>query len=940
MNILKTIRILFYLLLPLLFGAQAQEKNISGQLTDKIPIDPEVKIGTLENGLTYYIRKNSKPENKIEFRLVVNAGSILENGQQLGLAHFVEHMAFNGSKNFEKNELVNYLQSIGVEFGADLNAYTSFDETVYMLPIPTEDPEVVKKGLQVLEDWAHQISFTDEEIDKERGVVLEEWRLGRGAAQRMRDQWFPVMFKDSRYAERLPIGTKEIIETADYETIRQFYRDWYRPDLMAVIAVGDLDQGEMEQMIREQFGKIEKRVGVKERKLFEVPDHDEIYVAVAKDKEAPFTQIQLINKLEREKTTTLFDFRKYLVYQLYNGMLGQRLDELRQSADPPFIFAGSGYGSMVRTKSNYSSFAMVGEKGIEKGLGALVVENQRVKQYGFTQGELERYKKELINRYQTAFKEKDKTESGVYAAEYVRSFLTNEPIPGRAFEFGFAEKMLPAIGLEEVNALADKWIKDSNKVVVITAPDKEGVAFPDEKEVLKILYDASNREITAYEDEMSGKALMETKPVEGKVVNRKTMESPDIIELTLSNGARVVLKPTDFKNDEILMSAYSFGGHSIYPDEDYYSASYASQIIAQSGVKSFSPTDLQKLFAGKTVRVSPYIGQLSEGLYGNAAPKDLETMLQLMHLYFTSPKKDEKAFQSFKTRNSMLYQNLMSNPQFYFRDQVNRIMDQNHPRGRGFPTIEELEKIDFEKAFGIYKDRFANAGDFVFFFVGNFEIDEIIPLINTYLASLPQNGRQETWKDLGIRNPKGAIDKVISRGTDPKSFVSINFTGDFEYNQLNNYLLSSLGDILSNRLIDIIREEKSGVYTVRASGAGAKYPIPAYTFGISFPCGPENVEKLVAATLAEIENIKENGVSGQDVAKIKEAQKIDREENLKKNRFWLNQLRNAYYHGSGLQGLNAYDSLVENLTPDDIKQAANKYLSGENKAKIVLMPEM
>ena len=641
MNILKTMRNLFYLLLLVVFGVQAQEKSISGQLSDKIPVDPEVRTGKLDNGLTYYIRKNGKPENKIEFRLVVNAGSILENEDQLGLAHFVEHMAFNGSKNFEKNELVNYLQSIGVEFGADLNAYTSFDETVYMLPIPTEDPEVVKKGLQVLDDWAHQISFTEEEIDKERGVIMEEWRLGRGASQRMRDQWFPVMFKDSRYAERLPIGKRQVIENADYETIRQFYWDWYRPDLMAIIAIGDLDPDEMEGMIKGQFGKIEKRTDARERKLFNVPDHDEVYVAVAKDKETPFTQIQLINKLEREEATTLFDFRKYFVYQLYNGMLRQRLNELRQSADPPFIYGGSGYGSMVRTKSNYSSFAMVGENGIEKGLQALVVENQRIKKFGFTQGELDRYKMELLNSYETAFKEKDKSESRIYASEYTRSFLTNEPIPGRTFEYEFAQKMLPTIKLEEVNALAGKWIKDSNKVVVITGPEKEGVIFPDEAEVLKILESASNQEITAYEDKVSGMALMENKPTEGSIADKKVMDKLDVTELTLSNGARVILKPTDFKNDEILMSAYSLGGHSIYPDEDYYSASYAGQIIVQSGVKSFSPTDLQKLFAGKTVQVSPYIGELTEGFSGNAAPEDLETMFQLIHLYFTDPKKDE-----------------------------------------------------------------------------------------------------------------------------------------------------------------------------------------------------------------------------------------------------------------------------------------------------------
>ncbi len=939
MYIMRIFRNLFYILLLFVFGTQAQERNISGRLTDEIPVDPDVRVGKLENGLTYYIRKNSKPEKKIEFRLVVNAGSILEDEDQLGLAHFTEHMAFNGSKNFQKNELVNYLQSIGVEFGADLNAYTSFDETVYMLPIPTEDPAVVQKGLQVLEDWAHQVSFTDEEIDKERGVVLEEWRLGRGASQRMRDHWFPIMFKNSHYAARLPIGTREVIENASYETVRQFYKDWYRPDLMAIIAVGDLELDTMEQMIQSQFNKIQKRTDSRERKIFDVPDHEETYVAIARDKEAPFTQIQLITKMAMEESKTLFDFRKYLIYQLYNGMLGRRMNELKQSSDPPFIFGGSGYGSMVRSKSNYSSFAMVGENGIEKGLRALVVENQRVKQHGFTPGELDRYKKELLNGYEKAFKERDKSESAGYAAEYVRSFLTNEPIPGRTFEYEFANDMIPGITLEEVNALADKWVKNTNRVVVITAPDKEGVTIPGEDEVLKMLKSASSEDIAPYDDGVAGKALMETKPVAGKVIGAETIAEVGVTELKLSNGIKVVLKPTDFKNDEILMSAYSLGGHSIYADEDYYSASYASNIISQSGVRSFSPTDLQKLFAGKTVRVSPYIAQLSEGFSGNAAPEDLEAMFQLIYLFFTDPRKDEKAFKSFKSRNVMLYENLMSNPQYYFQDQVSKIMNQNHPRGGGFPTVEDLEKIDFEKAYGIYQDRFSNAGDFVFFFVGNFEIEKITPLLNTYLASLPNTGRVETWKDLGIRSPKGVIDKVVKRGKDPKSFVSINYTGDFEYSRLNNYHLSSLGQVLNNRLIDIIREEKSGVYTVKASGSGRLFPIANYFFGISFPCGPENVDKLVKATQGEIKNIKENGVSEEDVKEIKEAQRIDRAENLKKNTYWLSQLRSAYYHGFELKELDQYNTMVDNLTANDIKRAANTYLSGENKVKIVLMPD-
>ncbi len=936
-NRLKSLIALFFMFIGLI--THGQEKKLNDEALQKIPVDPDVRVGKLENGLTYFIRKNEKPADKIEFRLVVNAGSILEDENQLGLAHFVEHMAFNGTKNFAKNELVDYLQSIGVEFGADLNAYTSFDETVYMLPIPTGDPEVVKTGLQVLEDWAHNITFAEEEIDKERGVVIEEWRLGRGANQRMRDQWFPVMFKNSLYADRLPIGKKEIIENASYETIKKFYKDWYRPELMSIIAVGDVELDEMEKMIQDQFNKIPKTKAGRERKVVKVPNHEETYVTVVTDKEAPFTQIQLVNKLESEPTSNMGELRRDLIYQLYNGMLSQRLNELRQSADPPFVFGGSGYGSMVRSKSNYSSFAMVGEKNVEKGLTALLVENERVKQHGFTQKELDRYKTELLNRYEKGFKEADKSESRGYASEYVRSYLNNEPIPGRAFEFKFAERMLPTITLNEVNGLAEKWVKNSNRVVVITGPEKEGVTLPNEGEILNLLSSATKQEIKPYVDDLEAEALMDTKPKAGEIVTTTKNDALGITTLVLANGVKVVLKPTDFKNDEILMSAYSLGGHSIYNDEDYLSASYASQIINQSGVKSFSPTDLQKLFAGKTVRVSPYVGRLREGFSGNASPEDIETMFQMIYLYFTDPKRDEGAFQSFKTRNSMIFQNIMSNPQFYFQDQISRILSQNHPRGGGFPTPEDMEKIDFNKAYEIYKERFADASDFNFFFVGNFSIAEISPLITTYLGSLPSINRKETWKDLGIRPPKGKVDKVIEKGTDPQSLVSITFTGEFDYEKKNNYHITSLGEVLSNRLIDIIREEKSGVYTVRANGRGSLYPEPRYNFNISFPCGPENVESLVAATMKEIKNIQDNGVSQKDLDEIKEAQRIDRAENLKRNRYWLSQISNAYYLGANLDGFYDYEKMVEKLTTDDIKNAAVKYLSGENRIKVVLVPE-
>ena len=929
----------FLLILCFIIPALSQEHNINGNLDNPLPVDPNVRIGTLSNGLTYYIRKNGKPEKRVEMRLVVNAGSILEDEDQLGLAHFVEHMAFNGTKNFAKNDIVSFLQSIGVEFGADLNAYTSFDETVYILPIPTDDEEILNKGLQILEDWAHNVSFSEEEIDKERGVVIEEWRLGRGADQRMRDKYFPVLFKNSHYAERLPIGKKEIIENASYETIKKFYRDWYRPDLMSVIAVGDIDVDAMEAKIKDHFGNLKNPGKPRERATYPVPGHEQTFVAITSDKEAAFTMVQLYYKADNVEISTLKDYRRNAVYELYNGMLNERLAELTKSADPPFFFASTYFGGMVRTKSSYTSFAVVGEKNIEKGLKALIEENERVKKFGFTQGELERYKKVMLNDYEQAFKEKDKTESKAYVREYVNNYLEKEPIPGIEFENEAMKSLLPGISLNEVNALAEQWITKNNRVVIITGPEKEGVVLPTEEEVLTMLNEADQMDITAYEEEEVASALMTTLPQPGTVAATKEIEKLGLTEITFSNGLKAVLKPTDFKNDEILMSAYSPGGSSLYNDEDYLSADNSADIVSESGVADFSAVNLEKMLAGKTVSASPFVGTLNEGLRGNAAPKDLETLLQLVHLYFTAPRKDQASFQSYIARNKMLLQNLMSDPRFYYSAEQIKIMTQNHPRGGRFPNVEDLEKIDFDKAYTFYQERFADAADFTFFFVGNFKVEGITPLLAQYLGSLPATNKKENWRDLGVRPPKGVVKEVVRKGKDPKSMVTINFTGEKPYTKESNYYLSSLGEILSIKLIEILREEKSGVYGVGAYGSSSKYPYESYNMRISFPCAPENVDDLIAATMAEIEKIKANGVSAEDLQKIKETQRRDREENLKKNRYWLGQISGYYRNHTDLDTFFDREKLVEDLTSADLKEAANKYLDMNNYVQVVLMPE-
>jgi zinc protease len=934
MKVLKSI--LFVLIVLSLLPVAAQDVS----LDKKLPMDPSVRKGKLKNGLTYYIKRNEKPENRVELRLAVNAGSVLETDEQQGLAHFLEHMAFNGTKNFEKNELVSYLQSVGVRFGSHLNAYTSFDETVYILPIPSDSAEILAKGLQILEDWAHNILLTEEEIDKERGVVLEELRIGQGPDQRMREKFMPKLFKDSRYAERLPIGKREVIENFQPETIRAFYRDWYRPDMMAIIAVGDIDVDQMEKMIKKQFSKIKSPKKPKPRPSFEVPDHSETLVSIATDREAPFTQVRLYYKTDRAPEATLGDYRQMVVRQLYGSMINQRLNELRQKADPPFISGFSYYGQMwARTKDAYQSFASTPEGEAERGLRAILEENERVRRHGFTEGELERAKISMLSSLERAYNERNTTESRSFASEYINNFLDGEPIPGIEWEFNFTKEILPGIALKEVNQLAQKWIREDNRVVVITAPEKEGVRLPTEEEILAILDFVEQEDLEPYEDMLASTELMETLPTPGKVQSEKNLDGLGVTELTLSNGVRVVLKPTDFKADEILMSAYSPGGHSLYPDEDLQSARNADAIIQNAGIGDFSPTDLQKLFAGKNFSAVPYISELTEGFTGRATPRDLETMLQVVHMYFTAPREDKESFQSFITKNKATYRNVLANPRYYYSDRMSRILTQDHPRGGGFPTEEDWNKVDFQRVYEIYRDRFADAGDFTFFFVGNFQIDEIRPVLEQYLGSLPTNKRQENWKDHGVRPPQGPLKENVVKGMDPQSIVSIYYFKEAPYDRLKAYHFSSFSEVLNIKLIEELREEKGGVYSVSSSASASKYPYGNYTFRIYFPCAPENVDKLTETALKLVKELKQNGPSDTDLQKVKEAQRRQYLENLKNNNYWLTSLRNFYYHDLDPLRILETEKIISGLSKDDIKRVANELIDLDKYVKIALFPE-
>jgi zinc protease len=906
-----------------------------------IPFDPTVKKGVLKNGLTYYIKRNTKPENKVDLRLVINAGSILEDDDQRGLAHFMEHMCFNGTKRFPKNALVDYLQSIGVKFGQHLNAYTSFDETAYFLPIPSDDPAKLEKGFQVIEDWAFNAVLTPEEIDKERGVVLEEYRLGLGADKRMMGRFMPKMMYQSHYADRMPIGQKEILENFKYDKLVKFYKDWYRPDLMAVIVVGDIDVAAMEKKIQEHFGSYKNPKNERPRKTYDVPNHKQTLVAVESDKEASYSQVRLIYKdYNLPKTiVTINDFKDYAERSLFSVMLNNRLNELANEPNPPFTYGYTYHGSTwAKTKDAYQSFAMTQETKQLDALKVLVEENLRVKKYGFTQPELDRAKAELVAMIESGYNDRDKTESENFVSEYQSNFLQKEPAPGIEWTYETMQKFMPAISLADVNGLIQDYIKDDNRVVIFTGPEKAGLKHPSEQEVLKVLdLDASN--IKPYEEEAVAASLLRHDIKPGSVTKKTTDAKLGTTTLVLSNGAKVTYKKTDFKNDEILMEAVSFGGSNMYTNEEQKKIQFANGALTEAGFSGLKLNAINKYMTGKIAQVRPYIGNTTEGLSGSATPKDLEYMFQMTYAYFTDLNLDKEAFETYKQKQSAFYDNMASQPNYFFQQEFYGFLYKDNPRFNGFiPTAESWKNTDYELAYKKYQERFSNAADFEFFFVGNIDDKVMEAFAAKYIASLPSTEKREKVTDLGYRMVKGDHKKIVNKGTDPKSRVTIMYYGETTYSAKEAMAMNALGEILTIKLTEELRENESGVYGIGASGGINKVPYGSYSFNISFPCGPENAEKLTASALRELQKIIDNGPEAKDLAKFKEAELLDYKKQIKENQFWLDNFERAYINGNSAEEILKIEEKVNAVTAKEVQDVAKKYVS-KDKVIGILMPE-
>lgn len=918
-----------------LLQSSAQQPDLSKPL----PVDPTVKIGKLSNGLTYYLRQNPKPEKRLLLQLAINAGSVNENDSQQGLAHFVEHMCFNGTKSWKKNEMIDMLEEMGVRFGDGLNAFTSYDETIYILEIPTDNPDNIEKGFQVMEEWAHLVSMEDEEIEKERGVILEERRLGLGADERMRQQYEPVILKGSRYAERFIIGKEEVLKTFPPDTLRSFYKTWYRPDNMALVVVGDIDIKEMEKEMKSHFQNIPKPDGKLNRIEYDVPGNKDPLISIVTDKEAMGYMAQVYFKYPSKKVKTVGDYRTSLIKGLYSTMINKRLSEIGMKPESPYIGASVYFGNFYgRLTDAFTVGVNAKENRISECINLVMTETERVRQYGFIQAELDREKKAYISNMENAVKEADKVESDSWSSRCINNFLRESSLMNPAQNEEIVKSLLPGITIEDINTLAKSTDLDENMAAVVIAPQKEGTIIPTEAEVIGIVKSVRDKKLDPYVEKLTDAPLLAEKPKAGEIVKRTENTEDGFTEITFSNGAVVVLKSTDFKNDEINYMAYSPGGQSLLADSDMVAGQLAPSFMQQCGLGQFDMINLRKKLAGIRASVNPSISGITEGLNGYSTVKDFETLLQLNYLWFTQPRKDPEAFKAGVERIKTSLKNYQANPQFIFMDSITKMAYNHHPRAIMIPTAEMIDRISLDKVYDIYTDRIKDASDFKFFFVGSFKIDEILPMLQVYIGGLPSVYRKETFRDVEPRLVDH-LDVKLPLNSEPQSMVMMYFDGSFEWSDSERLLFQIMMQTMNIKLREQMREEQGGVYGVSFMESLNKIPRQEYSISANWGCAPEKVDTLTQTLFGEMQRIKKVGPTEVDLAKVKETLIKDYEKNIKQNGFWLSALQNLYLNGTGIRTLDEYTKIVEAVTIEDVKRIANKYLDESKYVRGVLMPK-
>lgn len=909
-----------------------------------IPVDQNVRIGVLDNGLTYYIRHNEKPEHQVEFYIAQKVGSILEEPQQRGLAHFLEHMAFNGTKNFPGDEtglgIVEWCESKGIKFGYNLNAYTSVDRTVYNISnVPSTDPNVVDSCLLILHDWSSAILLADKEIDKERGVIREEWRSRNSGILRLYTDALPTLYEGTKYTDCMPIGSIDIINNFPYQDLRDYYAKWYRPDLQGIVIVGDIDVDKMEADIKRVFADIPKPVNAAERVYYPVTDNKEPLIYIGKDKEISTPMVSVYFKHDAtpdsEKGNMAYYLQQYVVY-MASSMLNTRFMELQQSANPPFVGAGGGYGDyfLSQTKSAFTVTAQAKPNGIVEAMQCLLTEVERARRYGFLASEYERARANYLQSLESAYMEREKTRNEKYVNECVEHFLVNEPMPGIEFEYTAMTQIAPTIPVEAINQIMQELVTDENQAVFIAAPDKEGEVIPTKEEVAAMLKGMKQLDVQPYVDQVSDEPLMKEAPKGGKIVSEKTDAIYGTTELVLSNGVKVYVKHTDFKADEIRMKGTSLGGTSVFPNEDKLQFTLMNGVMNEGGIGDFSNVELTKMLAGKKVSLSTAVGSTTENVNGSCSPKDLETLLQLTYLSFTAPRKDEQAFESYKSRMKAQLESAEANPMSSVSDTIGKMMYGDHPRYLSLKA-DMIDQLDYDRIIEMYKDRFGDASDFTFYFVGNIDLATAKPLIEAYLGSLPAAGRKESFKNNHMDIAKGILSKTYAKEQQtPMATVIMLYTGKCKYSLKDNLLMSFLTQALNMVYTEEIREKEGGTYGVQSMGQLDKYPREEAALQIFYQTDPSKVEHLNSVIDREMKKMAKEGPSEEQMSKIKEFMQKQHKDNLKENSYWMNCLDEYFY--TGVDNTAGYEALIDGLTAKDVQKFVNSLIKQGNKITVVM----
>ena len=916
-------------------GTMAQQNPV-------LPADPVLKTGKLKNGLTYYIHHNKTPEKRADFYIAQKVGSMQEEDAQAGLAHFLEHMAFNGTRNFPGKTMLDYLENNGVKFGTNINAYTSFDETVYYLSnVPTTNQNLLDSCLLVLHDWSCGILLEADELEKERGVIREEWRTRGGAQQRLTEKLLPELFRGSKYAERMPIGSIDVINNFKPEEIRAYYRKWYCPDLQGIIIVGDVDVEATEKKIKDLFESIPLDEERAQRTYYPVPDNEEPVAVLATDKEAQSTSILLYYKhdpLPFEIRNTQAGYIQNYITTVASMMMNERFRDISQKPDAPFTsaFAYDDNYFIAKTKDAWTVVAGSAEDKIKNALRAIATETERVKQHGFTASEYDRARTNILNGAENAYNNRDKQKNSYYSQKYVRHFTDGEPVPGIEYEYRLLQSVAPQIPVEVVNQAIQQLIGDKNIVLAITGPEKEDLLYPDNEELLQILLTIRNDEVEPYAEETFNRPLIDIPPVAGTLVEARKDEDFDATVWRLSNGVTVILKKTDFKDDQILMAASSHGGTSSYALQDPVNSKMAGQVAPLGGVGDFSLTELPKVLAGKNISISPLLGIMKQGFNGTSSQRDFETLLQLVYLYFTSPRTDQDAFESFLQRAEIQLKNAEAEPSVAFQDTITRKLYHDNPLFDRLKA-EDMDKINYGCIMEMFRQSFSNPGSFVFAFVGNIDEEAVKPFILQYLGSIPGKYARNRYEELPMDIAKGTSETIFQREMEnSKASVFNIFSGQSEFTRKNNIIISMLRQIMDIVYTEKIREEEGGTYGVSTSGSIARYPEGQTILQINFDTDPDKARTLNKLVKGELRAMAEHGPRAEDFSKVKEYMLKAYNENIRENKYWLNQLIDKYFydwdrHTHYLDALNA-------IKPEDIQTFVRDLLAQENEKTVVMLP--